>query len=306
MKNTKLLHNFYYKCKLIRNVEESIEYLFSQGKLFGTTHSCIGQEIVAVSVLSGIDITKDTVTGTHRSHGHYLALFDDPESLFAELMGKRIAFSQGKGGSQHLYRDNFYTNGITGGMIPIATGIALSKKLNNSDAIVVAFLGDGAMNEGYVFESFNFASIKQIPILFVLENNLYAMSTHVNKSSAGNFNKRIESLNIKNFIIDSSDYNEINNITTRAIEYVRTNKIPAFVHFITYRYCGHSKNDTCEYRSSDEENFWKERDILKRMENEIDFEVKKEIENRIKTIINKSIKNAEKAKWPDPYEVYKY
>ena len=151
-KNCNLLEFYYYKCKLIRCFEETIEKLFSQGKLCGTTHSCTGQEIVSVSVLSDINIRKDTVTGTHRSHGHYLSLFDDPASLFTELMGKCSKYSTGKGGSQHLQRDKFYTNGITGGMIPIATGIALSEKLNMSDAIVIAFLGDGAMNEGYVFE----------------------------------------------------------------------------------------------------------------------------------------------------------
>lgn len=299
------LEKYYYTSLLIRKFEEEVENLFSQGKLVGTTHGCIGQEIIAAILLDFIDIKKDSVTGTHRSHGHYLALFKDPESLFCELMGKENGVVKGKGGSQHLYRDNFYTNGITGGMVPVATGIAMVEKLKKSDNIVLSFFGDGAMNEGYVFEAFNFSLINNLPILYILENNQYAMSTYYKKVSAGNFTERLKSLSMKTYEANSIDIEQVLVVSVKAVKYVRENKKPAFINFKTYRFCGHSRSDKCEYRTREEENYWKDNDPIVQME-KISSKVKiKKIKQEIKDIIEQAVKRSEKDKYTNPLKIYK-
>lgn len=299
------LEQYYYKSLLIRRVEEKIEELFAQGKLLGTTHGYIGQEIIAAVLLDKINIKGDSVTGTHRSHGHYLALFNDPTALIAELMGKEGGVVKGKGGSQHLHQDNFYTNGITGGMVPVGTGIALSEKLAGSDNIVISFVGDGGMNEGYVFESFNFAVVKKLPILYVLENNQYAMSTSVKKMAAGDFTARLEALNMKTFEAITTSIEEVESASDTAIKYVRGRKEPALLHFKTYRFCGHSKSDSCEYRSTEEEEYWLERDILRQLKNKIGTEKASKIEEKVDKVIMEAVKKAEGFDYPDPLKIYK-
>lgn len=302
--NSEKNKKYFYQSLLIRRTEEVIEKLFLEGKLFGTTHGCIGQEIIAVSVLDKIDIKKDSVTGNHRSHGHYLALFDDPESLIGELMGKSNGVIKGKGGSQHLYRDNFYTNGITGGMIPVGTGIALSEKLNKTSNIVVSFLGDGAMNEGYVSEAFNFASKHELPILFVLENNHYAMSTPVKAATAGSFIERLKALEVETFKPDEYELDKIEDEALKAVNYVRNNRKPAFLQIDTYRFCGHSKSDRCEYRTKEEEKLWLKKDVLKQLQDTLDEETVLEINTDIENKIKIAVEKCENAKWPDPSEIY--
>ena len=298
------IKKYYYQSLLIRKFEKKVEELFEEGELFGTTHGYIGQEIIAVSLLDKIDINKDSVTGTHRSHGHYLALFEDVESLFGELMGRKNGVVEGKGGSQHLHQKNFYTNGITGGMIPVATGIALSNKLNNSSAIVVSFLGDGAMNEGYVFEAMNFSSVKKLPILFVLENNQYAMSTSYKEVSAGNFIDRMKALDIKTYECETTNLREIETISDKAINFVKNNNKPAFINFKTYRFCGHSKSDKCEYRNSEEESYWKKRDILKQLESMLEEREVKNIRKKVNKKIIDGVQKSKKSSWAEPFNIY--
>lgn len=299
------LEKYYYTTLLIRKFEYKVEDLFSQRKIIGTTHGCIGQEIIPTILLDFIDIKKDSVTGNHRSHGHYLALFKDPKSLFCELMGKEDGMIKGKGGSQHLYRDNFYTNGVTGGMIPVATGIALTEKLSKSDNIVIAFLGDGAMNEGYVLEAFNFASINDLPILYVLENNQYAISTHYRCASAGNFTERLKALNIKTFWAITIDLKQVSTISEKAVNYVRRNREPAFIHFETYRLCGHSKSDRCEYKNKEEEEYWIDNDPVIQMEKLLGDIKCNKIKLTVDNIIERATQESIKAKYTDPIEIYK-
>lgn len=298
------LEKYYFISLLIRKFEQKVEDLFSQGKLRGTTHGYIGQEIIAAALLNYVNIKKDSVTGTHRSHGHYLALFNDPKSLFSELMGKKCGILKGKGGSQHLHRDNFYTNGITGGMVPVATGIAMAEKLRKSSNIVVSFLGDGAMNEGYVSESFNFSIINNLPILYVLENNQYAMSTYYKTASAGDFTERLKSLGMRTFEAKTTDIDKVDNISADAIKYVRKNKKPAFINFQTYRFCGHSKSDNCEYRTKEEENYWKNNDPITKIEKKLKKAKLLKIRNDVDNIIMQAIKESEKAEYVNPREVY--
>ena len=165
------------KMLLIRRMEQKIESLFSQGLLRGTTHCCIGQEAVPVALYYLINIEKDYLCSGHRAHGLSMMMTGKPETLLGEIMGKSFGMAKGLGGSQHVYYKNYFTNGITGGMTPVTAGIAFALKHEQTDAIATVVFGDGAMNEGYVLESFNLAKEMQLPMLFILENNGYAMST---------------------------------------------------------------------------------------------------------------------------------
>ena len=167
------------KMLLIRRMEQKIESLFSQGLLRGTTHCCIGEEAVPVALSELIDIEKDYLCSGHRAHGLSMMMTGKPETLLGEIMGKPFGMAKGLGGSQHVYYKNYFTNGITGGMTPVTAGIAFALKHEKTDAIAIVVFGDGAMNEGYVLESFNLAKEMELPMLMILENNGYAMSTPI-------------------------------------------------------------------------------------------------------------------------------
>ena len=186
LSNEKLLE-FYHLMVKIRAFEETLSSLFSKGLLGGTSHFCIGQEASAVGVVQGVRDT-DWIVSNHRGHGHLLARYLDVDKVMAELLGKLTGYCGGRGGSQHMCAmDKCFlgTNGITGGGIPLATGAALALKVQKKDDIVVAFFGDGASNQGTFHESLNIAALWNLPILFVCENNKYAMSTPVNRTVAG-------------------------------------------------------------------------------------------------------------------------
>ncbi len=278
---------FYEDLYLIRKTEEEIEYLFSQGLLRGTSHGSIGQEAIAVGILNNINIKIDYVTGNHRSHGHYLAIFKDPLSLILELVGRKGGILDGRGGSQHLKRENFITNGITGGMVPIAVGLANAIKINNSEGIVVSFFGDGAMNEGYVMEAFNMAAIWNTPNLFVLENNGYAMSTFYKDVNKVSFEERIRGFGINYAYLEVTDVFEVFEVSKKIIENIRKNKSPHFIEFRTHRFCGHSKSDKREYMPQEFDKYWKERDPVLKLRNEIPFNYIDLIENRINANLEK-------------------
>ena len=174
----------YAKAVLIRQVEQTLLDLFAKGELFGTVHTCIGQEWTGVAVAAHLR-RGDVVFSNHRCHGHYLALTDDVEGLVAEIMGRQTGVCGGRGGSQHLCAEGFFSNGVQGGMTPVAAGMALALKHLNQDHIVVAFIGDGTLGEGTLYESLNIISKWHLPVLIVLENNLYAQSTFQPQTLAG-------------------------------------------------------------------------------------------------------------------------
>ena len=173
---------------LIRNVEEKLLELFKDGYLNGTVHTCIGQELIGVFISKYLN-ENDHIVSNHRGHGHYLSRFKDIEGLIAEVMGKRSGCSGGYGGSQHLFNSNFLSNGIQGGMVPIATGIGLYYRLKNTSNISIAYIGDGTLGEGILYESLNIASKWNIPLLIVMENNRYAQSTSIDQTFAGDIKK---------------------------------------------------------------------------------------------------------------------
>lgn len=226
----------------IRRFEETILENFPKGLFFGTTHTYIGEEADAIGVLSTIR-DDDIVFSNHRCHGHFLAYGGDMRSLFAELMGKATGVCGGRGGSQHLKWKNFYTNGIQGGIVPIATGMALAEKFKNTHTIAVNFIGDGTLGEGIVYEALNMAKLWEAPILYIVENNQIAQTTPVTLNLAGSMQKRFETFEIPTHSIDSSDVLEIRSLASDLVQNTRKYQTPHALIIQTCRFAPHSKSD---------------------------------------------------------------
>jgi TPP-dependent pyruvate/acetoin dehydrogenase alpha subunit len=232
----------YHQLYKIRRFEETVLENFSKGVFFGTTHTYLGQEANAIGVLNNIQ-EQDLVISNHRCHGHFLAYGGDARALFAELMGRSAGVCGGRGGSQHLQWRNFYSNGIQGGIVPIATGMALAEKYKKSEAVAIVFLGDGTLGEGVVYESFNLASLWDAPILFVLENNRIAQTTPIEVAVSGKIIDRFIAFNIPVFELDTSDVLEIQYLASRLIDDTRTLQAPRALILHTHRFGPHSKGD---------------------------------------------------------------
>ncbi len=226
----------------IRRFEETVLENFPRGVFFGTTHTCLGQEANAVGVLSWLQ-AGDIVFSNHRGHGHFLAYGGDPRALFAELMGRSTGVCGGRGGSQHLQWRNFYSNGIQGGIVPVATGMALAEKRKGASAVAVAFLGDGTLGEGVVYEALNLAALWQAPILFVVENNHIAQTTPTAQGVAGSIPARFNAFGIPVSELDSSDVLEILSAAGEALHAVRSQCAPRALVIHTARFGPHSKSD---------------------------------------------------------------
>jgi len=245
-------YTFYRAMLLIRRFEERALVEFSSGKLFGTTHAYIGQEADAVGIfdVAGPD---DVVFSSHRCHGHFLAYGGEPYKLAAELMGKATGLVGGRGGSQHIHWRNFYSNGVQGGIAPLATGAALAEKVQGSGNIALVFLGDGTLGEGALYESLNIASLWQIPVLFVVENNRYAQTTPIQLGVAGSISGRFSAFNIKTWERDTTDVLEIRSAAAETLDYVRGESLPAALILHTYRFAAHSKGDDVRERAEIEQ-----------------------------------------------------
>jgi TPP-dependent pyruvate/acetoin dehydrogenase alpha subunit len=226
----------------VRRFEETVLENFSKGVFFGTTHTYLGQEANAVGVLHYLE-AGDVVFSNHRCHGHFLAYGGDPRRLFAELMGKASGVCGGRGGSQHLQWRNFYSNGVQGGIVPIATGMALAEKRKKSGAVVVAFLGDGTLGEGVIYEAMNMASLWGTPILYVLENNHIAQTTPIELAVAGDVPTRFAAFGIPARRLDSSDVLEILPVAAELLAEVRRHQAPRALVIDTCRFGPHSKGD---------------------------------------------------------------
>ena len=234
------LATLYERMYFIRRFEETLLDLFSQGKLMGTTHTYIGQEANGVGVIDHLDPDRDVVFSNHRCHGHYLAFTDDAFGLLSEVMGRATGVCGGKGGSQHLCRGNFYSNGVLGSIVPVATGIALAEKAKGTGAVSTVFLGDGTLGEGVTYESLNIASLWTLPVLFVVENNHYAQSTPVELELAGSIPARAEAFGVEVKALDTTDVAEVHEAAGRAVARIRETGAP-FLHVLdTYRFSPHS------------------------------------------------------------------
>ncbi len=260
---------------LIRFFEQKLAEMFSKGELGGTSHFCIGQETCAVGVISAVRDT-DYIVSNHRGHGHLLARGLDPARVFAELMGRRTGYCGGRGGSQHMCAmDHAFlgTNGITAGGIPIAAGAALALQMQKSDRIVLAFFGDGAVNQGTFHESLNLASLWKLPVVFVCENNQYGMSMSVRRSTAClPISKRAEAYSMPGVTTDGMDYLAVYRAAAEAAEHARSGQGPVLLELLTYRFCGHSKNDPLVYRTREEEAEWRQRDGILRLSHRLEHE----------------------------------
>ena len=241
----------------IRLVENELLELFTQGELNGTVHTAIGQEFTGVFISKYLN-ENDFVVTNHRGHGHYISRTNNIKGLIGEIMGKVDGVSGGYGGSQHLVDKNFLSNGIQGGMVPIATGHALFYKLNNLNNISVSFIGDGTLGEGIIYETFNIASMFEVPILIVLENNGYAQSTPFKQTFRGDIRKRIEGFGLKYFKSSTYDLDDLDLTTKSAIDFVRETKKPALIEIETYRLNSHSKGDDNRYNTEINERLQKD------------------------------------------------
>jgi pyruvate dehydrogenase E1 component alpha subunit len=265
------------KMYLIRKFEEGAENCYTRGLIHGTMHLSIGQEISAVGSCMPL-AEDDQITSTHRGHGHCVAKGAEVSKMFAEFFGKETGYCKGRGGSMHIAdvaKGNLGANGIVAGGIPIAVGAALSSKRLNTGKVVLCFFGDGANNEGAFHESLNMASIWKLPVVFICENNKYAMSTSIERSTAvKNISERAAGYSMPGVTIDGNDFNAITEAVDTAVEHARAGNGPSLVESLTYRWRGHSKSDRNRYRTKEEINDWIDRDPIVRfssflIENEV-------------------------------------
>ena len=254
--NKQRLAEFYRQMLLIRRFEEACGRLYMQGKIRGFLHLYIGEEAIAVGAISALR-PDDYVIGHYRDHGHAIAKGMDPKIAMAELCGKSTGSSGGKGGSMHLFdveRHFMGGHAIVGGQMPIAAGLALSSKYKKEDLVTLCFFGDGAVNQGEFHETLNLASVWKLPILFLLENNLYGMGTHVDRTHAGgrHIYEVASAYDIPGVQIDGMDVLGVNECVSEAVKSIRKGEGPRFIEAMCYRYRGHSMADPTMYRERDE------------------------------------------------------
>ncbi|MEO5604669.1 MAG: pyruvate dehydrogenase (acetyl-transferring) E1 component subunit alpha [Novosphingobium sp.] len=308
------LLTFYEQMVLIRRFEEKAGQLYGLGLIGGFCHLYIGQEAVAVGLQSALQVGKDSVITGYRDHGHMLAYGIDPKLIMAELTGRQAGISKGKGGSMHMFSVEhkfFGGHGIVGAQVPLGTGLAFGHKYNEDGGVCVAYFGDGAANQGQVYESFNMAALWKLPIIFVIENNGYAMGTAVKRSSAEtHFYRRGTAFRIPGMDVDGMDVLKVRQAAEQALAYVRAGNGPVLMELRTYRYRGHSMSDPAKYRSREEVQDMRENhdpiegakvELLKRgvAEDKI-----KEIDKRIRAVVTEAADFAESSPEPAPAELY--
>ncbi|MEU7575493.1 thiamine pyrophosphate-dependent dehydrogenase E1 component subunit alpha [Micromonospora sp. NPDC049240] len=227
---------------LIRHLEAKLLDLFERGALNGTTHTCLGQEYVPVAVHGLLD-TRDYVFSNHRGHGHYLARYDDPRGLLAEIMGRQGAVCNGVGGSQHILRDRYLSTGVQGQSLPVAAGVAMHLRRREPGRLACAFIGDGTWGEGAVYEALNMASLWRLPLLVVVEHNGIAQTTPTGMQMAGTIAGRAAAFDVSHVRIESKDVGEIRSVLRPMVDEVRWRGRPAVAEFVTHRLGPHSKGD---------------------------------------------------------------
>ena len=285
----------------IRCFEETVLENFSRGVFLGTTHTYLGQEANAVGVLANLQ-DQDLVVSNHRCHGHFLAYGGDPRRLFAELMGKSSGVCGGRGGSQHLHWRNFYSNGVLGGTVPIATGMALAERRKGSRATTVAFLGDGTLGEGAVYEALNMASLWKAPVLFVLENNHIAQTTPTELALAGSIPARFSAFGIPVVELETSDVMEIVPAAGRLLEDIRSTLEPRALVIYTQRFGPHAKGD--DTRPAEEVVALRRmHDPLEQHGRRLEAQVRSLIESRVQIEVDQAFQQALSDPFPVPGEL---
>jgi len=308
------LMEMYREMLLIRRFEEKAGQLYGMGLIGGFCHLYIGQEAVVVGMQQSIT-QKDAVITSYRDHGHMLACGMDARGIMAELTGRSGGFSKGKGGSMHMFsvEKNFYGgHGIVGAQVPIGTGIAFAHKYRKNGCVSLTYFGDGSANQGQVYEAFNMAELWRLPVVYIIENNEYAMGTSVKRSHATTeLYRRGEAFGIPGKQVDGMDVLAVKAAGEEAVAHCRAGKGPFLLEMKTYRYRGHSMSDPAKYRSKEEVEMYKEqRDPIERLKGKMirekltDEEALKGIELEIKNLVNDAAEFAKESPEPDVSELW--
>ncbi|MES1990450.1 MAG: pyruvate dehydrogenase (acetyl-transferring) E1 component subunit alpha [Pseudomonadota bacterium] len=303
----------YREMLLIRRFEEKAGQMYGMGLIGGFCHLYIGQEAVIVGLMAAARKGDQIVTG-YRDHGHMLACGMDPKGVMAELTGRSGGYSKGKGGSMHMFstEKTFYGgHGIVGAQVPIGTGLGFANKYRGNENVALAFFGDGAANQGQVYESFNMAELWTLPVIYVIENNQYAMGTSVARASAQtNLSKRGVSFNIPGEQVDGMDVRAVRAAGAKAMEWCRAGKGPYILEMETYRYRGHSMSDPAKYRAKEEVTKMRqehdpiEQVRLRLLDAGVSEDELKAIDKDIRAIVAEAAEFAQESPEPDPSELW--
>jgi pyruvate dehydrogenase E1 component alpha subunit len=312
--NSVSLKQFYADMLLIRRFEEKAGQLYGMGLIGGFCHLYIGQEAVVVGV-NAAQAQGDQVITAYRDHGHMLACGMDPKSVMSELTGRSTGYSKGKGGSMHMFsaQKQFYGgHGIVGAQVPLGTGLAFANKYRDNKQVSIVYFGDGASNQGQVYEAFNMAELWKLPVVYVIENNQYAMGTSVERSSAEtHFYKRGSSFNIPGKQVDGMDVEAVHAAAKEALEYCRAGNGPTILEMKTYRYRGHSMSDPAKYRTREEVTAVREkRDPIDHLGQKlladkiVTEDDLKQMDKDIRAVVNTAAEFATESPEPDAAELY--
>jgi pyruvate dehydrogenase E1 component alpha subunit len=301
--NKKELMEVYYRLQLARSFETRVAEQYTKGRIGGFCHLYAGEEAVALGAMWSLR-KEDYVIGSYRDHAYYILRGGDPKKAMAELFGHSDGMCKGKGGSMHFFDwDVNFLGGyaIVGGMCPIATGLGMAIKFKKEERVVLCFFGDGATNQGVYHEALNMASLYKLPIVWVCENNKYAIGTSVARSSAEpSLARKAEAYELPTAVVDGMDFFKMQSVAERAIAHARSGKGPFYIEAKCYRYRGHSMSDPGQYRSKEEVEFWKQRDPIPRIKAAIkhDFEVGdeefEEVDKKVSAMLDEAVAFAEK------------
>ena len=305
---------YYRQMLLIRRFEEKAGQIYGMGLIGGFCHLYIGQEAVVVGMTAAAD-DVDTVITSYRDHGHMLACGMDPKGVMAELTGRRSGYSKGKGGSMHMFsrERNFYGgHGIVGAQVPLGTGLAFAHKYTGDGGVCHVYFGDGAANQGQVYEAFNMASLWNLPVIYVIEDNKYGMGTSIDRASAfTEFDRRGETFGIPGLKVNGMDVVEVRAAAETALTHCRAGKGPYILAMETYRYRGHSMSDPAKYRTKEEvSRMRKERDPIDNLrlrlleEKAADETTLKDMDKQVKSIVTEAAEFAQQSPEPEPNELY--
>ena len=308
------LLQFYRKMLLIRRFEEKAGQLYGMGLIGGFCHLYIGQEAVVVGAQAATT-AEDSVITSYRDHGHMLTCGMDPRGVMAELTGRADGYSKGKGGSMHMFsrEKNFFGgHGIVAAQVPIGTGIAFSHKYRGTKNVALTYFGDGAINQGQVYESFNMAALWDLPVVYIIENNKYAMGTSIERASAStDLRHRGKAYGIPGDAVDGMDVVAVRAATEKAIAHCRAGKGPYILEAMTYRYRGHSMSDPAKYRTKEEvQKVRAERDPIDHLREVIfagghaDEKALKEIDRDIKATVADAAEFAQNSPEPNAAELW--
>jgi pyruvate dehydrogenase E1 component alpha subunit len=308
------LMHYYREMLMIRRFEEKAGQLYGMGLIGGFCHLYIGQEAVVVGIEAASKAGDKRIT-SYRDHGHMLACGMDPRGVMAELTGRSGGYSRGKGGSMHMFskEKNFYGgHGIVAAQVPIGTGVAFAHKYRKTDSVSLTYLGDGAINQGQVYESFNMAALWSLPVIYVIENNQYGMGTSVARASASkDLFVRGQAYGIPGKQVDGMDVVAVHEAGAQAVAHCRAGKGPYILEMKTYRYRGHSMSDPAKYRTREEvTKVREERDPIERMRGSllrsktVDENALKKIDSEVKNIVLDAAEFAQTSPEPDPRELY--